>query len=32
VSRFFDGAVLPIGLLLGALVPTAVAVIAFRVL
>jgi hypothetical protein len=31
LSRFFDGAVLPIGLLLGALLPTAIAVIAFRV-
>jgi len=30
LGRFFDGAVLPIGLLLGALVPTAMAVIAFR--
>ena len=30
LSRFFDGAVLPIGLLLGALLPTVVTVIAFR--
>jgi hypothetical protein len=32
LSRFFDGSVLPIGLLLGALVPTAVATLAFRFL
>jgi hypothetical protein len=32
LSRFFDGAVLPLGLLLGALPPTIVAAVAFRVL
>jgi hypothetical protein len=32
LSRFFGGAVAPVGLLLGALLPTAVAVIMFRVL
>jgi Putative Na+/H+ antiporter len=32
LNRYFDGAVLPIGLLLGALLPTAMAVIAFRLL
>jgi hypothetical protein len=32
LNRFFDGAILPLGLFLGALVPTLIAVIAFRVL
>jgi hypothetical protein len=32
LSRFFDGAVAPLGLLSGALLPTLIAVIAFRVL
>jgi Putative Na+/H+ antiporter len=32
LSRFFDNAITPIGLFLGALVPTLIAVIAFRVL
>jgi Na+/H+ antiporter NhaD/arsenite permease-like protein len=32
LSRFFDGSVLPFGLLLGALVPTAVATLAFMLL
>ena len=31
LGRFFDGAILPIGLLAGALVPTLIAAIAFRV-
>ena len=32
LSRFFDGAVRPIGLLLGALVPTLIVIVAFRLL
>jgi hypothetical protein len=32
LNRFFDGAILPIGLFLGALLPTLIAVVAFRVL
>jgi hypothetical protein len=32
LSRFFDGAVLPGGLLVGALLPTIVAMIAFRLI
>lgn len=32
LSRFFDGAIAPLGLLAGALIPTAIAVIAFRVI
>ncbi len=32
LSRFFEGSVLPLGLLLGALLPTAVATLAFRLL
>ena len=30
LNRFFDGGILPVGLLLGAIIPTIVAVIAFR--
>ena len=32
LSRFFDGAIRPIGLLLGALLPTLVVIAAFRLL
>jgi hypothetical protein len=32
LGRFFDGAILPIGLLAGALLPTVVAAIVFRLL
>jgi hypothetical protein len=32
LSRFFDGAIVPIGLLLGALIPTIVAMMAFRLI
>jgi len=32
LSRFFDGAVSPLGLLAGALLPTLMAVVAFRIL
>jgi predicted cation transporter len=32
LSRFFDGAILPLGLLLGALLPTLIAVAAFKLL
>jgi hypothetical protein len=32
LCRFFDGAIAPLGLLLGALIPTAIAIISFRVL
>jgi hypothetical protein len=32
LCRFFDGAIAPLGLLLGALIPTAIAIITFRVL
>jgi len=32
LSRFFDGAISPVGLLLGALVPTLIAAMAFRLL
>jgi Putative Na+/H+ antiporter len=32
LCRFFGGAIAPLGLLLGALIPTAVAIVAFRVL
>ena len=32
LGRFFDGAILPIGLLAGALVPTVVAALVFRIL
>jgi hypothetical protein len=32
LSRFFDGAVSPLGLLIGALLPTLIAIIAFRVI
>jgi len=32
LSRFFDGAILPVGLLLGALVPTLVTIAAFRLM
>ena len=32
LSRFFDGAIFPLGLLLGALLPTVVAVVVFRLL
>ena len=32
LSRFFGGAILPIGLLLGALIPTLVAILAFRLI
>ena len=32
LARFFDGSILPIKLLLGALVPTLIAALAFRLL
>jgi hypothetical protein len=32
LNRFFDGAILPVGLLLGALIPTIIAALAFRLL
>jgi Putative Na+/H+ antiporter len=32
LSRFFDGAIAPLYLLAGALVPTLIAIVAFRVL
>ena len=32
LSRFFDGAISPLGLLLGALPPTLIAALAFRLL
>jgi hypothetical protein len=32
LGRFFDGAVLPIGLLLGALPPTIISALAFRLI
>jgi len=32
LGRFFGGAILPLGLLLGAVVPTAISIVAFFVL
>ena len=32
LGRFFDGSILPVGLLLGALLPTLVATLAFQLL